>query len=195
MAKTTKTAAKTARGGRRTVTGAIADSFDNAVRIARTVTAATFDAIIGGTGTNGSAHASSVTHAARNVCRFTGRRVMAVQNDTLRRNVEWQLDDVQLLALWRMCFPSASGRVFAAPLRDAVGIVNGVRAHYNRDGHGDPAGKPAVESVRYGTKPTFAPVAPAVTPAPAPSVARLRAAVARERSRAEHAESRNRKSA
>lgn len=179
MAKTTKTAAKTtARGGRRTVGGMIADTFDNAVRIARTVTVTTFDAIIGGTGANGTAHASPVTHAARNVCRFTGRRVMAVQNDTLRRNVSWQLDDVQLLALWRMCFPSASGRVFAAPLRDAVGIVNGVRAHYNRDGHGDPAGKPATESVRYGTKPAFTPVASAVTTASAKPAARTRKPVA-----------------
>jgi hypothetical protein len=98
---------------------------------------------------------------ARNVGRTIGMRVMAFQNHTFARNAVWQLDDCQLAALWTLEYPAAVGRVFAmngrlstpdaASVRDAIAIVRGVRADYNRTGHGMGA-KPAVESTSYGTQ-------------------------------------------
>lgn len=100
--------------------------------------------------------------AVRNIGRITGTRVMAFQNMTLIRNAEWQLDDCQLAVLWACEFPRNVGRVFAmngierpadaSSVAAGISIVRGVRAEYNRNGHGEPTGKPAVESVAYGAK-------------------------------------------
>jgi hypothetical protein len=144
----------------RTVTARIGNvvlnTLDDVITMARTVTVATFaDAVARATANHG------VTHAGRNVARFTGQRVVFTQNMTFVRNAEWQLDDTQLLFVWRTLFPMASGALFAGPIQPAAVMVNAIRSHYNRDGHGDPSGKPVVESIRYGSKPAFAVVAPA----------------------------------
>ena len=160
MAKRTNgTTARTAR----TVTTVVSlASLDDVIAMARTVTIGTFaDCIARSTANHG------VTHAGRNVARFTGQRVVYTQNATLANNEKWQLDDCQLLFVWRTLFPMASGKLFAGSVADGIGIVRGVRAHYNRDGHGMPTGKPTVESTMYGSKRFDAVVpAPIVPPNP-----------------------------
>lgn len=121
-------------------------TFDDVVAFARTVTPATFAADIARVNAN-----HGVSHAARNVGRFTRGRIMDVQNETLRDNVARQLDDVQLLFMWRVEFPAASGAVFTADPRRGVEIVRGVRAEYNRaPGHHGAKFPVTAESVRYG---------------------------------------------
>jgi hypothetical protein len=121
-------------------------TFDDVVAFARTVTPATFAADVARVNTN-----HGVTHAARNVGRFTRGRIMDVQNETLRDNVGRQLDDVQLLFVWRAEFPMASGAVFTADPRRGVEIVRGVRAEYNRaPGHHGAKFPVTVASERYG---------------------------------------------
>lgn len=124
----------------------MASSFDNVVKIARGITVANAsDKIARVNASDGRA----VNGPGKNVGRYTNRRIVAFQNWTLVENADWQLSDVQLLAVWRMEFPAAVGRVFVAPIADGIRIVRDVRAHYNRDGHDDPNGKPAVPSVAY----------------------------------------------
>lgn len=167
-------------------------TLDDAVGIARTVNASNIDAVVD------AANRDTIARNApgKNVCRFdNASRIMAFQNMTFVRNATWQLDDVQLIALWRMAFPGAVGRVFARSVRDTVGMINGIRADYNRNGHSDPAWirgtTPA--SVRYGAKrfdfgpaivaptPVAEPVAPTrtrkpVAPKPAGRLVKRRAA-------------------
>lgn len=83
---------------------------------------------------------------------FTGMRVKDFQNWLLERNVEWKLTDLQLLALMRLEFPEATGQIFTADLVTALRILSGVRAHYNRDGHGglSPQSRGLPPSVSYG---------------------------------------------
>lgn len=138
-------------------------SLADVVSLARTVTVANFDDVLARATVN-----HGVLHAGRHVARFTGHRVMQTQNDTLRDNATWQLDDVQLLFVWRVLFPMSSGKLFTGSIADGVGIVRGVRADYNRTGHGMPSGKPATESVSYGAKrfEFTKPAAPIVPPNP-----------------------------
>ena len=142
----------------------VVTSFDDVITMARTVTVANFADVFARATIN-----HGVVHAGRHVARFTGHRVMQTQNDTLARNAEWQLDDVQLLFVWRVLFPASSGRVFTGSIADGISIVRGVRADYNRTGHGMPTGKPAAESVAYGAKRfDFGPVTSAVPPVTVP---------------------------
>lgn len=132
------------------------DSYESALSAARIVTPDTFaDALKTANANHG------VSHASRNVNRFTGTRIEYTQNDTFTRNVTAQLSDVQLLFVWCVCFPMATGRVFDAnratddaTMRAAIvrgaSIVNGARASFNRNGHGWAV--PATPSVRYGAK-------------------------------------------
>ena len=121
-------------------------TFDDVVAFARTVTPTTFAADVARVNAN-----HGVTHAARNVGRFTRGRIMDVQNETLRDNATRQLDDVQLLFMWRVEFPMASGAVFTSDPRRGVEIVRGVRAEYNRaPGHHGAKFPVTTESVRYG---------------------------------------------
>ena len=166
IGKRETTMAKTQTGGRVARTAAriantVLTSIDDVITLARTVTPATFDAMIARANAN-----HGVVHAGRNVARFTGQRIVFTQNATLTRNAEWQLDDCQLLFVWRVLFPMASGALFTGPMVNGIGIVRGVRAHYNRDGHGMPTGKPAVESVSYGAKRFDVAPAPVVPPNP-----------------------------
>lgn len=143
---------------------------DRIVKIARTVTPATIIEIV---------RTANRDHGvtARNVGRYTNTRIMAFQNASFVHNTTWQLDDVQLLALWAMEFPAAVGRVFAVngrmgtpdmtAVRDGIGIIRGVRSDYNTTGHGDPTGTPAIASTSYGTK-RFDVVVPESNAAPAP---------------------------
>lgn len=152
----------------------VADVMTPIVTMARTVTPANVIDVVGRACAN-----HGVT--ARNVGRRTGMRVMAFQNHSFARNVEWQLDDCQLLAVWAIEFPAAIGRVFALngrmgtpdgrAIADGIGIVRGVRSDYNRTGHGMATGKPAVESVAYGAK-RFDVATPAIVPAPVVPAAR-----------------------
>lgn len=128
-------------------TVAVIREFADVITIARTVTVANIANMIA---THTADHGT--LHAGRHVARFTGHRVMQTQNDTLTRNSEWQLDDVQLLFVWRVLFPVSSGKLFTGSIADGIGIVRGVRADYNRTGHDMPSGKPAIESVSYGAK-------------------------------------------
>lgn len=143
----TRNAVRTARNVAARIGNAVLSSIDDVVAMARTVTPANFNDMLARANAN-----HGVLHAGRHIARFTGHRVMQTQNDTLTRNAEWQLDDCQLLFVWRVLFPMSSGAVFTASMRDGIGIVRGVRADYNRTGHGMPSGKPAVESVSYGAK-------------------------------------------
>lgn len=116
------------------------------VRVARTVTVGTFGVTLAAVNAN-----HGVTHAARNVGRFTRGRIMDVQNETLRDNATWKLDDVQLLFVWRAEFPMASGMVFTATPQRGVEIVRGVRADYNRaPGHHGAKFAVSAKSERYG---------------------------------------------
>lgn len=180
---TTATPATAKRGHRKPVTPAtpvasIGATLDRIVKIARTVTPANIIAVV---------TAANKNHGivTRNVGRYTGMRVMAFQNASFVANVGWQLDDVQLLAVWVMEFPATVGRVFAingtlgtpdnAGVRDGVSIIRGVRSDYNRTGHGvTPERKPvAVPSVSYGAKrfDIAVPVAAVVPPIASPKTA------------------------
>lgn len=112
----------------------IADAF----KIARTITGANIDEHV---------RAANVGHVVnapgKNTGRFTSTRIVRFQNTTLLENVERKLTDVQLLYVWRVEFPSAVGRVFTADWKTGVSIVRGVRAEFNRNGHGEPERVPA----------------------------------------------------
>lgn len=128
-------------------TSTVVDTLDALITIARTVTVATFTDTLARVNTN-----HTVVHAGRHIDRFNGWRVMYAQNVTLAKNADWQLDDIQLLFVWRCMFPMSSGKLFTGNIAGGIAIVRGVRADYNRTGHGMPTGKPAVESVSYGAK-------------------------------------------
>lgn len=158
-------ATKTATRERARVGNDVLASIDDVVRMARTVTPENFAVMVGRSTAN-----HGIIHAARHIARFTGHRVMQTQNATLAANAEWQLDDVQLLFVWRTLFPMSSGKLFTGSIADGVGIVRGVRADYNRTGHGLPSGKPAVESVAYGAKRfAFAPTGKPAADTPVPA--------------------------
>jgi len=129
------------------VASTVLNSLADVVTLARTVTVATFTATVERANRD-----HGVLHGGRHVDRFNGWRVMFAQNNTLAKNAEWQLDDVQLLFVWRVMFPMSSGKLFTGNIADGIAIVRGVRADYNRTGHGMPTGKPAIESVSYGAK-------------------------------------------
>ena len=122
-------------------------SMDQLIAHARTITPANFAAELERVNRD-----HGVLHAGRHIARFTGHRVMQTQNETLKMNATWQLDDIQLLFVWRALFPMSSGKLFTGSIADGVAIVRGVRADYNGTGHGMPTGKPAVKSVSYGAK-------------------------------------------
>lgn len=155
----------------KTKTPKTANVLDTLVAFVRTLTVANVLASI-------AKHNAGYTTATRNVGRHTNARIVAFQNMTLVHNAEWQLNDLQLAALWSIEFPAAVGRVFAmnalpgvrplpsaSSITDAIGIVRGVRSDYNRTGHGDPNGKPKTESVSYGDK-RFAVTGTVETPEP-----------------------------
>lgn len=83
---------------------------------------------------------------------LSGQRVQDFQNWLLANNHQWRLKDGQLLAVMRTEFPDATGKVFTGDVAEGLRIVRGIRAHYNRDGHGGPSpserGMP--QSVSYG---------------------------------------------
>lgn len=159
------------------VVNARVDAIAPALKLARTINPANAITVV-------AAANAGYNPANRNVGRYTGMRVVEFQNACMVANATWQLDDCMMAALWAMEFPRAVGRVFAingamtpasaASVRDAIGIVRGVRSDYNRTGHGDatiPNG-PKIPSVSYGTRrfdihtnETNAPavIAPAVT--------------------------------
>jgi len=101
----------------------------DAIVAARHVTPANVDAMIARFNAN-----HGVTLAARNVGRLSGGRIMDVQNDFMADNRG--LNDLQIAFVWRVDFPAAVGRVFTADVPTGVQIVRGVRAEYNRNGHG-----------------------------------------------------------
>lgn len=70
---------------------------------------------------------------------LSGRRVQDFQNWLLANNHAWRLTDGQLLAVMRTEFPHATGKVFTGDVAEALKLVRGIRAHYNRDGHGGPS--------------------------------------------------------
>lgn len=114
-------------------------SLADAMKIARTATMANAAELVA------AANVGFIVNApGKNVGRFTGTRITRFQNTTLLENPKWRFTDVQLLVLWRIEHPSATGAVYASPdIRRAVGIVAGVRAEFNRDGHGEPERIPA----------------------------------------------------
>ncbi len=142
MAKKTVSKKSTVR-----VAGGVVTDLASLITFARMVTVATFADMLARVNAD-----HGIVHAGRHVARFTAWRVMYAQNHTLQQNAEWQLDDVQLLFVWRALFPMSSGKLFTGSIADGVSIVRGVRADYNRTGHGMPTGKPKVESVSYGAK-------------------------------------------
>lgn len=83
---------------------------------------------------------------------LSGMRVMQFQNWLLDENPRWQLTDAQLLAVMRVEFPLATGLVHTGDADTGLNQMTGIRAHYNRDGHGGPSpverGMPY--SVSYG---------------------------------------------
>jgi hypothetical protein len=83
---------------------------------------------------------------------LSGMRVMQFQNWMLDENPRWRLTDAQLLAVMRVEFPLATGLVHTGDAETGLSQMAGIRAHYNRDGHGGPSpgerGMP--ESVSYG---------------------------------------------
>lgn len=101
----------------------------DAVNVAGRVTPANFAAMVERFNRD-----HGVTLAARNVGRLSGGRIMDVQNAFMADN--GGLNDLGILFVWRVDFPAAIGRVFVADGPTGVGIVRGVRAEYNRNGHG-----------------------------------------------------------
>lgn len=83
---------------------------------------------------------------------LTGQRVQDFQNWLLAKNHRWRLTDGQLLAVMRAEFPHATGKVFTGDVSEGLKIVRGIRARYNRDGHGgpSPAERGLAKSVSYG---------------------------------------------
>lgn len=83
---------------------------------------------------------------------LSGMRVMQFQNWLLDENPRWQLTDAQLLAVMRVEFPLATGLVHTGDADTGLNQMAGIRAHYNRDGHGgpSPAERGMPESVSYG---------------------------------------------
>lgn len=167
------TATATRKPGRVTkpATGATIPTFTNTADVmafAANVTPDNFGAMLTAANTG-----HGVTHGGRNTNRFNGTRIEYTQNETFVRNVTAQLNDVQLLWTWAVCFPMATGRVFDvnratddASMRNAiiagVGIVRGARRTFNAGKHGCPA--PASPSVVYGDRRvTF------TTPTPTPN--------------------------
>jgi hypothetical protein len=69
---------------------------------------------------------------------FTGMRVQRFQNWQLDQNARYRLTDAQILAVMRVEFPQAIGKVFTADLTTGLGIVAGIRSDYNRTGHNGP---------------------------------------------------------
>ena len=122
-ARTRRTVATVARRPVRVRT--IAD----AIAVARHVTPANVDAMVTRYNTN-----HGVSHAARNVGRLSGGRIMDVQNDFMADN--HGLNDLQIAFVFRVDFPAASGKIFTDAMPVAVSIVRGIRADYNRTGHG-----------------------------------------------------------
>lgn len=84
---------------------------------------------------------------------LSGRGVQDFQNWQLDVNPNWRLTDAQLLAVMRVEFPLAEGKVFTGSLQDGLKIIKGIRAHYNRDGHHgpSPASRGMPRSVLYGS--------------------------------------------
>lgn len=99
------------------------------VSVARHITPSNFDAMIVRFTAN-----HGITLAARNVGRYTGSRIMDAQNVFMADNMG--LNDAQILFALRVDFPAAVGRVFIADNATGVSIVRGIRAEYNRNGHG-----------------------------------------------------------
>jgi hypothetical protein len=137
---------------------------DTAFAFARTVTPDTFGASLRTVN-----HNHGVSHGTRNTNRWNGTRIEYTQNETFTRNAVEQLTDTQLLFVWCAAFPMATGRVFdanratddatmRAAIVNGVSIVAGARRSFNAGKHGNPGG-PAVESVRYGGRPSFTPAA------------------------------------
>lgn len=63
-----------------------------------------------------------------------------------------RLTDAQLLAVMRVEFPQATGKVFTGSMEEGLRIIAGIRSDYNRTGHNGPTpqerGMPL--SVSYG---------------------------------------------
>jgi hypothetical protein len=129
---------KTAKPRRRGVTVAVVPmprsikSIADLIAVGRNVTPANWVAVVGRfTGPDGR---GGVSHASRNVGRFTGMRIVDFQNVWMADNNG--LDDCQLAAIMRIEHPAASGGLYTRDAATAVGIVRGIRAEYNRNGHG-----------------------------------------------------------
>ena len=75
------------------------------------------------------------------------------ENWLLDENPKWQLTDAQVLAVMRVEFPTATGRVHTGDVDAGLKQVADIRADYNRDGHNGPSpastGMPPSRS--YGT--------------------------------------------
>lgn len=84
---------------------------------------------------------------------LSGMRVMQFQNWLLDENPRWQMTDAQLLAVMRVEFPLATGLVHTGDADTGLSQIAGIRAQYNRDGHGgpSPAERGLPYSVSYGT--------------------------------------------
>lgn len=145
-------------------------TFADVLNVAATITPDNFGATLSAINAT-----ANVAHVARNVGRFTGGRVMDVQNAMMRDNRT--LDDLQILFVWCADYPMASGRLYGAnrepgsvaAIVAGIGIVRGVRAEYNNPNGTNPhhgAKFPVTTpSVMYGPKKfTFA-VATARIPA------------------------------
>ena len=105
-------------------------SLADLIAVGRTITPANWTAVVGRFTAN-----HGVTHASRNVGRFTGSRIVDFQNVWMADNHGF--NDCQLAAIMRIEHPAASGSLYANPdPAVAVSIVRGIRAEYNRNGHG-----------------------------------------------------------
>jgi hypothetical protein len=86
----------------------------------------------------------TVNGPGKHIGRFTGRRIVDFQNRSFVENADRKLTDVQLLFVWRVEFPMATGAVFTSDWKTGVRVVRGVRADVNRGGHaGAASGIPA----------------------------------------------------
>lgn len=142
-------------------------SMADAITIAKTITPDTFGDVIRAANVG-----HGIAHGGRSVNRFDSTRIEFTQNRLYADNVTNQLTDVQLLAVWCMAFPMATGRVFDAnratddkSMRDAIitgtRIVRNVRGQFNNGKHANAA--PAAPIPSFGpAKIAFtAPAAPA----------------------------------
>ena len=91
-------------------------------RIAKSVTPDNFTAMVAAYNRD-----HGITHAARNVGRFSRTRIMDFQNESIHGNAARKLTDVQLLFAWRVEFPAAVGAVFTGTPARGVRIVRDVR--------------------------------------------------------------------